>query len=72
MLVPKESIIDLGSHVGDSVRQSDRWQYCWDTEENKHVYLHLNCDVVAENGYCIACGSADPLQRLSDRNKVSK
>jgi hypothetical protein len=42
---------------------TDRWEYCWDTEKQVHVYLHLNCDVVAENGYCLACGTPDPIER---------
>ena len=37
-----------------------RWEYCYDTEERRHVYLHVDCDAVSHNGRCVLCGAPDP------------
>jgi len=36
--------------------RTGRWEYCYDTEEQRHVYLHVDCDAIAENGRCILLG----------------
>jgi len=41
----------------------NRWEYCWDTDLKEHVWLHLNCDVAEDHGYCMACGSPTPTEQ---------
>ena len=37
------------------------WEYCWDPFEKRHVYLHLDCDMVTDRtGHCVGCGQPCP------------
>ncbi len=44
------------------IRSSTRgtWEYLYDTETGKHVYLHVECDMVEEGGHCVGCGAPCP------------
>lgn len=57
MLIPKEPVTTF-------LRQ--RWEYCFDTETRRHLYLHVDCDMVADekDNCCIGCGAPSPLAQL--------
>jgi len=61
MLIPAQGEKPITS------KEYGTWEYCYDTELGKHIYLHRNCDMVAQDGHCIGCGTLEPTLWASDR-----